>query len=81
VAGGAGAGGEAGMGGPQRQAVPRVYDDDSADEAEQISTRSLALTRYKRNHELMNEVFMYAAFRDPAARAAAAAKAVKGKKQ
>jgi len=68
------------MGGPQRQAVPRVDDDDSADEAEQISTRSLALTRYKRNHELMNEVFMYAAFGDPAARAAATAKAVKRNK-
>lgn len=27
-----------------------------------ISTRTLALTRYKRNHEYMNEVFMYAAF-------------------
>jgi len=44
---------------------PRLDDDDSADEIDQISTRSLALTRYKRNHELMNEVFMYAAFGDP----------------
>ncbi|KZP09117.1 hypothetical protein FIBSPDRAFT_938639 [Athelia psychrophila] len=37
----------------------------SRDEADQISTRSLALTRYKRNHELMNEVFQYAAFGHP----------------
>lgn len=32
---------------------------------DQVSTRSLAITRYKRNHELMNEVFQYAAFGDP----------------
>ncbi|KAM6494099.1 hypothetical protein JOM56_010460 [Amanita muscaria] len=43
---------------------PRAEDDDSADESEQISTRSLATTRYRRNHELMSEVFMYAAFGD-----------------
>lgn len=40
----------------------RVEDDDSGDEGDQISTRALALARYRRNHELMNEVFMYAAF-------------------
>ncbi|KZT69605.1 hypothetical protein DAEQUDRAFT_726590 [Daedalea quercina L-15889] len=40
----------------------RMDDDDSADESDMISTRTLALTRYKRNHEFMNEVFMYAAF-------------------
>ena len=34
----------------------------SADEYDHISTRSLALARYKRNHEYMNEVFMHAAF-------------------
>ncbi|KAI0775555.1 hypothetical protein BD413DRAFT_529374 [Trametes elegans] len=45
-----------------RQAASRGDDDDSADESESISTRTLALTRYRRNHELMNEVFMYAAF-------------------
>ncbi|KAI0655423.1 hypothetical protein C8Q70DRAFT_923724 [Cubamyces menziesii] len=45
-----------------RQAGSRVEDDDSADESETISTRTLALTRYRRNHEFMNEVFMYAAF-------------------
>ncbi len=32
------------------------------DESDTISTRTLALTRYRRNHEFMNEVFMYAAF-------------------
>jgi hypothetical protein len=32
------------------------------DEADHISARTLASVRYKRNHELMNEVFMYAAF-------------------
>jgi hypothetical protein len=51
------------------------------DESEQISTRSLALTRYKRNHELMNEVFMFAAFGGPAARAAAGTKKLKKRKQ
>ncbi|KAI0783489.1 hypothetical protein C8Q75DRAFT_783256 [Abortiporus biennis] len=40
----------------------RQEEDDSADEADMISTRTLALTRYRRNHEYMNEVFMYAAF-------------------
>lgn len=45
---------------PQQQRG--VDDEDSADELEHISTRALALTRYKRNHELMNEVFMHAAF-------------------
>jgi uncharacterized small protein (DUF1192 family) len=65
--GGMGVPGGAGMQQQQRQAVagPRMDDDDDADEIEQISTRSLALTRYKRNHELMNEVFQFAAFGDP----------------
>ncbi|TFY63812.1 hypothetical protein EVJ58_g3026 [Rhodofomes roseus] len=36
----------------------RVEDDDSADESDMISTRTLAMTRYKRNHEFMNEVFI-----------------------
>ncbi|KAI0823959.1 hypothetical protein BC628DRAFT_463741 [Trametes gibbosa] len=45
-----------------RQPAGRADDDDSADESESISTRTLALARYRRNHELMNEVFMYAAF-------------------
>ncbi|KAN0139693.1 hypothetical protein V8E53_002355 [Lactarius tabidus] len=52
-----------------RQAPPppqpqRLDEEDSADELENISTKTLALTRYKRNHELMNEVFAYAAFGD-----------------
>jgi len=45
----------------QAQAQPRV-EEDSDDELDAISTRSLALTRYKRNHDLMNEVFIHAAF-------------------
>ncbi|RDX48809.1 hypothetical protein OH76DRAFT_1404360 [Lentinus brumalis] len=49
----------------QQQAAARIVEeDDSADESETISTRTLALTRYRRNHEFMNEVFMYAAFGD-----------------
>jgi hypothetical protein len=46
---------------PQPQ-PPRLDEEDSADELENISTKTLALTRYRRNHELMNEVFAYAAF-------------------
>ena len=49
----------------QRQQPPppqRLDEEDSADELENISTKTLALTRYRRNHELMNEVFAYAAF-------------------
>ncbi|KAI0738895.1 hypothetical protein C8Q80DRAFT_1202637 [Daedaleopsis nitida] len=54
-----------GMSMGQRPGGPRIVeDDDSADESETISTRTLALTRYRRNHEFMNEVFMYAAFGD-----------------
>ncbi|KAI5116751.1 hypothetical protein M0805_001609 [Coniferiporia weirii] len=41
-----------------------AHDDDSGDEYDHISTRSLALARYKRNHDYMNEVFMNAAFGD-----------------
>ncbi|EGN97871.1 hypothetical protein SERLA73DRAFT_109126 [Serpula lacrymans var. lacrymans S7.3] len=48
------------MGG--RPPPPRVDEDDSADESEFISTRTLALTRFRRNHELMEEVFKQAAF-------------------
>ncbi|TBU25121.1 hypothetical protein BD311DRAFT_809500 [Dichomitus squalens] len=55
---------ERGMSMGQRQTSRVVDDDDSADESETISTRTLALTRYRRNHEFMNEVFMYAAFGD-----------------
>ncbi|KAF8635976.1 hypothetical protein AX15_000140 [Amanita polypyramis BW_CC] len=44
---------------------PRVEEDDSAgDETDQISTKTLAMTRYRRNHDLMNEVFMHAALGD-----------------
>ncbi|KAH9947481.1 hypothetical protein B0H21DRAFT_335775 [Amylocystis lapponica] len=48
----------------QVQQPSRVDDDESADESDFISSRTLALARYKRNHDLMNEVFMYAAFGD-----------------
>ncbi|KAF9454857.1 hypothetical protein P691DRAFT_655442 [Macrolepiota fuliginosa MF-IS2] len=41
---------------------PRPEDDDSGDEADQVSSRTLAMARYKRNHEMMNEVFQTAAF-------------------
>ncbi|KAG6879230.1 hypothetical protein C0992_004291 [Termitomyces sp. T32_za158] len=41
---------------------PRPEDDDSGDEIDHISTRTLALNRYKRNHDMMNEVFKYAAY-------------------
>ncbi|TFK40731.1 hypothetical protein BDQ12DRAFT_627394 [Crucibulum laeve] len=43
---------------------PRPEDDDSGDETDLISTRTLAMTRYRRNHELMNEVFKHAAYGD-----------------
>ncbi|KAI0251100.1 hypothetical protein BJV78DRAFT_508245 [Lactifluus subvellereus] len=46
------------------QPPQRLDEEDSADELEHISTRTLALTRYRRNHELMNEVFTHAAFGD-----------------
>ncbi|KAJ7599637.1 hypothetical protein C8J56DRAFT_1010257 [Mycena floridula] len=40
----------------------RVEDDDSADEADMTSTKTLAMTRYRRNHDFMNEVFRHAAY-------------------
>jgi len=36
-------------------------DEDEEIEKEMISTRTLALTRFQRNHEFMDEVFMQAA--------------------
>ncbi|KAI0292392.1 hypothetical protein BC826DRAFT_936865 [Russula brevipes] len=48
----------------QPQPPQRLDEEDSADELEHISTRTLALARYRRNHELMNEVFTHAAFGD-----------------
>ncbi|KAF8630948.1 hypothetical protein AX17_005305 [Amanita inopinata Kibby_2008] len=45
----------------------RMDDDESADETEHISTRTLAMARYRRNHELMNAVFMHAAFGEKSA--------------
>ncbi|KAK7025540.1 hypothetical protein VNI00_015893 [Paramarasmius palmivorus] len=45
-------------------ARPPMMDDDSGDEGDMISTKTLALTRYKRNHDLMNEVFTQAGYRD-----------------
>jgi len=44
---------------------PRLEDDDSSDETDQLSVRTLSLNRYKRNHDLMNEVFKRAAFGEP----------------
>ncbi|KAF7370962.1 SWI/SNF and RSC complexes subunit ssr4 [Mycena sanguinolenta] len=40
----------------------RVEEDDSGDENDTISTRALSLTRYRRNHDIMNEVFAHAAY-------------------
>jgi len=39
-------------------------DEDEEIEKEMISTRTLALTRFQRNHEFMDEVFMQAALGD-----------------
>ncbi|KAF9561307.1 hypothetical protein CPC08DRAFT_664416 [Agrocybe pediades] len=39
-----------------------MEEEDSGDEIDQISTRTLALARYKRNHDWMNDVFAQAAF-------------------
>ncbi|KAG2361978.1 hypothetical protein BDR07DRAFT_1609818 [Suillus spraguei] len=50
------------VGAAQRPGPPRLDDDESADESELLSTRTLAITRYRRNHELMEEVFRQAAF-------------------
>lgn len=43
-------------------AASRRDEDDSADEDTAVSVRTLALSRYKRNHEFMEEVFQRAAF-------------------
>jgi len=39
-------------------------DEDEEIEKEMISTRTLALTRFQRNHEFMDEVFVQAALGD-----------------
>ncbi|KAG6850215.1 hypothetical protein H0H93_016394 [Arthromyces matolae] len=43
---------------------PRPEEDDSGDEVDHIATRTLALNRYRRNHDMMNEVFKFAAYGD-----------------
>jgi len=52
----------------QRQQGPAqpvtVYEDDSGDEYDHITTRSLALARFRRNHDYMHEVFLHAAYGD-----------------
>ncbi|GJE92567.1 hypothetical protein PsYK624_087220 [Phanerochaete sordida] len=45
---------------PQQQT--RIEEDEVDEDSESITIRALALTRYRRNHEFMNEVFMHAAF-------------------
>ncbi|EIW81519.1 hypothetical protein CONPUDRAFT_165633 [Coniophora puteana RWD-64-598 SS2] len=47
-----------------RPPPPHMPDDEDAEESEMISTRALAMTRYRRNHELMEAVFKEAAFGD-----------------
>ncbi|SJL07776.1 uncharacterized protein ARMOST_11126 [Armillaria ostoyae] len=41
---------------------PRIEEEDSGDEIDMISTKALALTRYRRNHDIMNAVFKHAAY-------------------
>jgi len=43
---------------------PAIHPDEDEEEKEMISTRTLALTRFQRNHEFMDEVFMRAALGD-----------------
>ncbi|KAJ6485764.1 hypothetical protein C8R45DRAFT_997798 [Mycena sanguinolenta] len=50
----------AAAGNAQRQG--RVEEEDSGDENDTISTRALSLARYRRNHDIMNEVFAQAAY-------------------
>ncbi|KAK7031501.1 SWI/SNF and RSC complexes subunit ssr4 [Favolaschia claudopus] len=40
----------------------RIDDEDSGDENDTISIRALSMTRYRRNHDYMAEVFTYAAY-------------------
>ncbi|KAF8798883.1 hypothetical protein BYT27DRAFT_7121926 [Phlegmacium glaucopus] len=49
-------------GGTTGRPPQRVEEDDSGDEVDQISTRTLAIARYKHNHDWMNEVFCQAAY-------------------
>ncbi|KAF8610052.1 hypothetical protein BDV93DRAFT_517246 [Ceratobasidium sp. AG-I] len=42
---------------PQAAAMARRQDDDSDEESSRVTTRALAVTRFKRNHELLAEVF------------------------
>ncbi|GJJ15382.1 hypothetical protein Clacol_009658 [Clathrus columnatus] len=50
----------AGAGVPPPTAGRPVEEDDSADEHEPVSTRTLAIGRFRRNHDLMSEVFFRA---------------------
>ncbi|KAG8698135.1 hypothetical protein FRC09_007411, partial [Ceratobasidium sp. 395] len=42
---------------PQAPNMMRRQDDDSDEESNRVSTRALATTRFKRNHELLAEIF------------------------
>lgn len=44
-------------------APPRVDETEEMDDGDFISSRALALARYKRNHDFMNDVFRHAAYR------------------
>ncbi|KZT37292.1 hypothetical protein SISSUDRAFT_987999, partial [Sistotremastrum suecicum HHB10207 ss-3] len=50
----------------RRQPVNALNDDIEDDEFDHLSTRSLAVARYKRNYDFMNEVFWQASHGKPA---------------
>ncbi|KIP02984.1 hypothetical protein PHLGIDRAFT_37652 [Phlebiopsis gigantea 11061_1 CR5-6] len=47
---------------PQQAQGARIEEEDPDEDIDMISAKALAMARYRRNHEVMNEVFMHAAF-------------------
>lgn len=47
---------------PPPAGPPRPEEIEDVDEADFVSTRSLALARYRRNHDFMNDIFRHAAY-------------------